>query len=110
MFGFDAENRRSGEPRSRRIRLLLSYAPDYIVVAAMAVLWGLLSNIEPFHREFSLTNKSIQYPNRDDSVPFYAAVLLCFAFPLVVIVLWTGLIRRSFHDMNSGVLGLCLSL
>ncbi|KAJ2863216.1 hypothetical protein GGH94_003761 [Coemansia aciculifera] len=110
MFGFDVENRRSGEPRSRRARLLLSYVPDYAVVVAMAVLWGLLSNIEPFHREFSLTNKSIQYPHKDDSVPFYAAVLLCFAFPLVVILLWTSVIRRSFHDMNSGVLGLCLSL
>ncbi|KAJ2830850.1 hypothetical protein GGI24_001816 [Coemansia furcata] len=110
MFGFDVENRRSGEPRTRRVRLLLSYVPDYVVIVVMAVLWGLLSNIEPFHREFSLTNKSIQYPNKPDSVPFYAAVLICFVFPLVVIVLWTGLIRRSFHDMNSGVLGLCLAL
>ncbi|KAJ2837236.1 hypothetical protein FBU31_001187, partial [Coemansia sp. 'formosensis'] len=67
MFGFDVENRRSGEPRTRRARLLLSYVPDYVVIVVMAVLWGLLSNIEPFHREFSLTNKSIQYPNKPDS-------------------------------------------
>ncbi|KAJ1997211.1 hypothetical protein H4R26_005914, partial [Coemansia thaxteri] len=67
MFGFNAETRRNGQPRSRRALLALSYAPDYAVVVVMAVLWGLLSNIEPFHREFSLTNKTIQYPNKADS-------------------------------------------
>ncbi|KAJ1821242.1 hypothetical protein GGH91_002242 [Coemansia sp. RSA 2671] len=110
MFGFDVENRRNGEPRTRRTRLLLSYVPDYIVVIVMAAVWGLLSKLEPFHRDFSLTNKTIQYPHKADSVPFYAAVLLSFAFPLVVILFWTTVIRRSFHDMNSGVLGLCLTL
>ncbi|KAJ1966104.1 hypothetical protein GGI12_000308 [Dipsacomyces acuminosporus] len=92
------------------VLLVLSYIPDYAVLVVMAVIWGLLSNIEPFHRDFSLTNKTIQYPHKPDSVPFYAAVILCFVFPLVAILLWTGLIRRSFHDMNSGVLGLCVSL
>ncbi|KAI8326386.1 acid phosphatase/Vanadium-dependent haloperoxidase [Martensiomyces pterosporus] len=110
MFGFNGETRGNGQPRSRRRQLVLSYVPDYVVVAVMAILWGLLNRIEPFHRDFSLTNKTIQYPNKPDSVPFYAAVILCFVFPLVVIFLWTGLLRRSFHDMNSGVLGLCVSL
>ncbi|ORX69657.1 acid phosphatase/Vanadium-dependent haloperoxidase, partial [Linderina pennispora] len=94
----------------RRKQLIVSYIPDYVVLVIMAILWGVLSKIAPFHREFSLTNKTIQYPMKPDSVPFYAAVVLSFVVPLVVILVWTGLLRRSFHDMNSGVLGLCLAL
>ncbi|KAJ1798881.1 hypothetical protein LPJ59_002209 [Coemansia sp. RSA 2399] len=110
MGRFDFITQRNGEPRPRRSQLIISYIPDYFVLVVMAVLWGVISLIHPFHRDFSLTDKSIQYPNKPDSVPFYAAVLLCFVFPLVVIVLWTGLLRRSFHDMNSGILGLCLAI
>ncbi|KAJ2787631.1 hypothetical protein GGI15_000593 [Coemansia interrupta] len=91
-------------------RLVLSYIPDYVVLAAMAVLWGLISKITPFHRDFSLTDKTIQYPHKPDSVPFYAAVLLCCVAPLAVILTWTAFVRRSFHDMNAGVLGLGISL
>ncbi|KAJ2513204.1 hypothetical protein H4217_006468 [Coemansia sp. RSA 1939] len=110
MGRFNFDTGRNGELRPRRSRLIISYIPDYFVLVVMAALWGVLSIIEPFHRDFSLTDKTIQYPHKPDSVPFYAAVLLCFVFPLVVIVIWTGFVRRSFHDMNSGVLGLCLSL
>ncbi|KAJ2157557.1 hypothetical protein GGF46_004419 [Coemansia sp. RSA 552] len=109
MSRFTLDTRRNGQPRPRRRQLLLSYTPDYVVLVGMAVLWALLSKVKPFQRDFSLTDKTIQYPHKPDSVPFYAAVLLSFVVPLVVIVAWTG-IRRSFHDMNSGVLGLCVSL
>ncbi|KAJ2079839.1 hypothetical protein H4R24_003496 [Coemansia sp. RSA 988] len=111
MFrGFTAETKRNGQPRTRRSRLILSYAVDYAVLVVMAALWALISIIHPFHRDFSLSDKTIQYPHKPDSVPFYAAVLMCFVFPLVVIVAWTGLVRRSFHDMNAGILGLCMAL
>ncbi|KAJ1950004.1 hypothetical protein FBU59_000882, partial [Linderina macrospora] len=110
VFGINLNKTSDGMPRSRRKQLVISYIPDYAVLVVMAILWGVLSKVEPFHREFSLTNKTIQYPMKADSVPFYAAVLLCFVFPLAVILAWTGLLRRSFHDMNAGVLGLCLAL
>ncbi|KAJ2614535.1 hypothetical protein H4S08_001652 [Coemansia sp. RSA 1365] len=110
LGGLTSTNKRNGQPRTRRSQLILSYVPDYMVLVVMAVLWGLISKIHPFHRDFSLTDKTIQYPHKPDSVPFYAAVLLCLALPLVVIVVWTGLVRRSFHDMNAGVLGLCMAL
>ncbi|KAJ2225495.1 hypothetical protein H4R99_005655 [Coemansia sp. RSA 1722] len=110
MLGFSPHTTRSGQPRTRRSRLVLSYIPDYFVLVAMAVVWGLMSVIHPFHRDFSLTDKTIQYPHKPDSVPFYAAVILSFVAPLVIIVAWTGLFRRSFHDMNAGILGLCISL
>ncbi|KAJ1812609.1 hypothetical protein LPJ75_003565 [Coemansia sp. RSA 2598] len=110
MLGFDPHTTRSGQPRTRRSRLIISYIPDYFVLVAMAVVWGLMSIIHPFHRDFSITDKSIQYPHKPDSVPFYAAVILSFVAPLVVVVAWTGVGRRSFHDMNAGILGLCISL
>ncbi|KAJ1726054.1 hypothetical protein LPJ61_005452 [Coemansia biformis] len=110
LLGRSLSTGRDGQPRTRRSRLILSYLPDYAVLVVMAALWGLISLIHPFHREFSLTDKTIQYPNKPDSVPFYAAVVLAFVLPLVVIVLWTGLLRRSFHDMNVGILGLCMAL
>ncbi|KAJ2725802.1 hypothetical protein GGI07_001009 [Coemansia sp. Benny D115] len=110
LFGFDPQTTRSGQPRPRRTRLIISYIPDYFVLVVMALVWGLLSKVHPFQRDFSLTDKSIQYPHKPDSVPFYAAVILCFVAPLVVILAWTGLGRRSFHDMNAGILGLCTAL
>ncbi|KAJ1645577.1 hypothetical protein LPJ64_002867 [Coemansia asiatica] len=110
MLGFDPHTTRSGQPRTRRSRLVISYIPDYFVLVVMAVVWGLMSIIHPFHRDFSLTDKTIQYRYKPDSVPFYAAVILSFVAPLAIIVAWTGLGRRSFHDMNAGILGLCISL
>ncbi|KAJ2649487.1 hypothetical protein IWW40_003159 [Coemansia sp. RSA 1250] len=110
MARFNLETRRNGQPRPRRSQLVLSYIPDYAVLVVMAILWALLSKITPFHRDFSLTDKTIQFPHKPDSVPFYAAVLLCCVFPLAVVLLWTLTIRRSFHDMNSGILGLAMSL
>ncbi|KAJ2314997.1 hypothetical protein H4S02_001040 [Coemansia sp. RSA 2611] len=110
MGRFNLATQRGGQPRPRRTQLVLSYAPDYAVLVVMAILWGLLSKVKPFHRDFSLTDKTIQYPYKPDSVPFYAAVLLCLVFPLVVIALWAGAVRRSFHDLNSGILGLCMAL
>ncbi|KAJ2714194.1 hypothetical protein H4R19_001857 [Coemansia spiralis] len=110
MFGRSLETGRDGQPRPRKHRLIMSYLPDYAVLVVMAALWGVLSVIHPFHREFSLTDKSIQYSHMPDSVPFYAAVLLAFVFPLAIILFWTGVLRRSFHDMNAGVLGLCMAL
>ncbi|KAJ2654048.1 hypothetical protein GGH99_007433, partial [Coemansia sp. RSA 1285] len=83
MGRFNFDTGRNGELRPRRSRLIISYIPDYFVLVVMAALWGVLSIIEPFHRDFSLTDKTIQYPHKPDSVPFYAAVLLCFVFPLV---------------------------
>ncbi|KAI7833807.1 phosphatidic acid phosphatase type 2/haloperoxidase [Kickxella alabastrina] len=68
MFGFDAHKTRSGQPRTRRSRLIISYIPDYLFSC-------LMSKIEPFERDFTLTNKTIQYPHKPDSVPFYAANL-----------------------------------
>ncbi|KAJ2780676.1 hypothetical protein H4R18_003317 [Coemansia javaensis] len=109
-LGFDPETGPDGLQRPRRTRLVLSYVPDYVVLVAMAVLWGVISLVHPFEREFSLTDKTIQYPHKPDSVPFYAAVLLSFVLPAVVVVAWTFFIRRSFHDMNSGFLGLCIAL
>ncbi|KAJ2145745.1 hypothetical protein IW136_000856 [Coemansia sp. RSA 678] len=109
MGRFNLETRRDGQPRTRKSQLVLSYAADYAVLVVMGVLWAVLSKITPFHRDFSLTDKTIQYPHKPDSVPFYAAALLCALFPLTVIVVWTG-VRRTFHDMNSGILGLGIAL
>lgn len=42
-------------------RLLLSYAPDWIITIGLALLLALINNVYGFRREFSLTDTSIQY-------------------------------------------------
>ncbi|RUS26187.1 hypothetical protein BC938DRAFT_471110 [Jimgerdemannia flammicorona] len=49
--------------RDHRTRqLFLSYAKDWVLIIALILAFFSLDILEPFHRQFSLTDKSLMYP------------------------------------------------
>lgn len=43
-------------------RLFISYATDWILVIAMVALFFGIDSIPPFHRQFSVEDKSLMHP------------------------------------------------
>ncbi|KAI8060737.1 phosphatidic acid phosphatase type 2/haloperoxidase [Gongronella butleri] len=96
-------------PSSRK--LILSYLTDWILVCLMAGAFFALDAAQPFHREFSLTDKTIMHAYTEhEAVPTWMLGLVCFVAPFVIIAIVSLGIKRSTHDFHSGVLGLCLAL
>ncbi|CAJ0638337.1 237_t:CDS:2, partial [Entrophospora sp. SA101] len=67
--------------------------------------------IEPYHRLFSLEDKSIQYTYAvKETVPMWLAAVIVVLGPLVVMTITALAIKRSTHDWHHSCLGLFLSL
>ncbi|KAK9760289.1 hypothetical protein K7432_015857 [Basidiobolus ranarum] len=91
--------------------LVLSYFVDWVIVALLALGFFLVDKIPPFHRLFSLENKTISFPHKQfDTIPMSLAFILVFVIPLVLMALISLLIRRSPYDCHNAILGLCLSM
>ncbi|KAI8986406.1 phosphatidic acid phosphatase type 2/haloperoxidase [Pilobolus umbonatus] len=92
-------------------RLFLSYGRDWLLVIIMTAVFFAIDVIEPFHREFSINNTSLMHPFAvNESVPVWALAVLAFVTPIIIIACVSLLIRRSWLDFHSGILGLCLAL
>ncbi|KAJ1912425.1 hypothetical protein IWQ60_009670 [Tieghemiomyces parasiticus] len=102
---------RSGDtPRSRTSRLIWSYAPDWLVAIIFAVAFFAIDKIAPFHRQFSLDNKSIMYPHKPDTISPSMLIVIAFAVPVVFIFVISVFVRRSWFDLHQGWLGCVLAL
>ncbi|CDH60154.1 pap2-domain-containing protein [Lichtheimia corymbifera JMRC:FSU:9682] len=96
-------------PRKRRV--VLSYAQDWLLVIVMIGVFFAIDVIPPFHREFSLQDKSIMYTyTAKESIPAWTLALICFLGPIIAIGFIAWYFQRSMHDFHSGVLGLFLAL
>ncbi|KAJ3724469.1 PAP2-domain-containing protein [Lentinula raphanica] len=96
---------------TRRRRLLLSYAPDWIITILLAVIFFLVEQVHGFWRDFSLEDISLRHPYAvHERVPTYALVLICFVSPLLIQPLINILTIRSWWDLHNSTLGLILSL
>ncbi|KAI7905909.1 phosphatidic acid phosphatase type 2/haloperoxidase [Cokeromyces recurvatus] len=100
------------DPFKRRVAL--SYLYDWILVIIMTAVFFAIDRITPFHRMFSLEDKSIMYPYAEkESVPVWLLMIICFIAPIIIIAIisLSGIgYKRNLHDFHSGVLGLCLGL
>ncbi|ORX92617.1 PAP2-domain-containing protein, partial [Basidiobolus meristosporus CBS 931.73] len=91
-------------------KLTLSYLKDWVLVAVLTVGFFLIDKISPFHRDFSLQNKSISFPYKTkETIPIWLGVIFALVVPLVIIVFIAIVIRRSPYDCHNALLGLCLS-
>ncbi|KAG8987421.1 hypothetical protein FRB90_003352 [Tulasnella sp. 427] len=108
--------RRDGQKRDpvtgkRRWKLLLSYAPDWIITIAATGLFYLLNGVHGFWRNFSLSDTSIQYNfTEHERVPDWALYLIALVAPLVIMPLINLVSIRSWWDWHNSWLGLILSL
>ncbi|KAI0647104.1 acid phosphatase/Vanadium-dependent haloperoxidase [Trametes meyenii] len=97
--------------RTRRSKLVLSYAPDWLVCIVLAAAFYALEYIEGFKRQFSLTDTSLMHTfTVHERVPPLALYLICGVAPLVLQPIINILTVRSWWDLHSSWLGLLLSL
>ncbi len=67
--------------------------------------------VEPFHRMFSLDDRSKSYPYAlVERVPSLWLFVYGAVIPLVVILVWTLSARSGFHQAHVSILGLLISL
>ncbi|KAF4615260.1 hypothetical protein D9613_003209 [Agrocybe pediades] len=95
----------------RRRRLLLSYAPDWILTIILAVLFFSLDKVNGFRREFSLHDPTISFPYAvHERVPNLALIFICFVTPLLLMPIVNFVTVRSWWDLHNSTLGLILGL
>ncbi len=67
--------------------------------------------VEPFHRMFSLDDRSKSYPHAlVERVPPFWLFVYGGGVPLVIILVWTLVARSGFHKAHVSILGLLVSL
>jgi diacylglycerol diphosphate phosphatase/phosphatidate phosphatase len=95
----------------RHRRLVIYRLLDWLVVAILAIGAFMLDRIPAFHRHFSLTDKTIQFPLAPSStVSTFHLSLISIATPAVILGLVACVIRRSPYDMHQAYLGLGVAL
>ncbi|KAJ5281749.1 hypothetical protein N7478_007121 [Penicillium angulare] len=89
-----------------------TYAGDYIAFGVLVAAWFLIhAFIKPFHRMFSLDNKSIQYPYAtQERVPLNMMFICGGWIPLGVILVWAALKRPGLQQTQATVIGFAVSL
>ncbi|GBC07864.1 hypothetical protein RclHR1_07740003 [Rhizophagus clarus] len=94
-----------------KIKLLKEYIIDWILVIIFIIGCIMVEKIEPFHRLFSLEDKSIQFPySEKERVPVWLCMIFALIVPFIIISFVALVIKRSLHDWHHGSLGLLLSV
>ncbi len=105
-----------------------SYAPDWIAFLLLEAAYTVVRErswtsseslltipqinrfVLPFHRMFSLDDRSIQYPHAAvQRVPSFMNFVYAGIVPLGVIVLWAIFLRPGIHKSHVSILGLLIS-
>ncbi|KAF9571645.1 hypothetical protein EC968_000313 [Mortierella alpina] len=96
--------------QARTKKLCKSYSKDWILVLIVLVAFSLIDQIEPFHRQFSVRDTTIQHPfAKKETIPDWLLLLLAFVLPMSVIGIIAIFQRRSYTDLHNGFLGLFLA-
>lgn len=97
--------------RTRRYKLLASYAGDWLITIILGGLFIALQKIEGYRRRFSLDDESIQYPFAEhERVPDWLLIVIVVVAPIVLIPIIDLITVRSVYDVHNAELGLILSL
>lgn len=114
--------------RSIFSRTLLSYSLDWLVILIFLGIGGAFSILEPVKRDFSLTDKSISFPYRKDTVSIAVLIIVAVVAPAAIIALIcivfvrlparpgtatpsrTALWRQKIWELHASLLGLALSI
>lgn len=83
---------------------------NWSFVVCLGALYSVFEILEPFKREFSLNDKSIQFTYAiHERVPTWASVMVSGIIPLVCLALISAVSVRSLWDLHSAWLGCTLS-
>ncbi|SJX64521.1 related to DPP1-diacylglycerol pyrophosphate phosphatase [Sporisorium reilianum f. sp. reilianum] len=96
--------------RRRKLQLLRSYLPDWIITIVLAGLLAIINNVHGFRREFSLTDTSLQHTYAvRERVPTWLLGVLAVLIPALIIVAFSLGVSRSVWDLHNGLLGFVLA-
>ncbi|KAI1311314.1 hypothetical protein EDD11_003494 [Mortierella claussenii] len=96
--------------QARTKALFWSYGKDWGLVIVVLAAFTYIDSLEPFHRQFSVQDTTIQHPfAKKETVPIWLALVLAFILPAVIIGSIAILHRRSYTDLHNGLLGLFLA-
>ncbi|KAF8938581.1 hypothetical protein BGZ58_000617 [Dissophora ornata] len=96
--------------RERTKELCKTYGNDWGLVVVVLAAFSLIDQIEPFHRQFSVRDTTIQHPfAKQETIPNWHLGAFAFLLPLGVIVMISVFYRKSYTDLHNGFLGLFLA-
>ncbi|KAG0278933.1 hypothetical protein BGZ96_002141 [Linnemannia gamsii] len=96
--------------KSRTKELFKSYCKDWTLVLIVLVAFSIIDQLEPFHRQFSVRDITIQHPfAKQETVPVWLLLTLSFLLPMVTVGVIAVFQRRSYTDLHNGLLGLFLA-
>ncbi|KAJ7083837.1 PAP2-domain-containing protein [Mycena crocata] len=109
-----SSSRRSNKPpltAARRRKLLMSYAPDWIITIGLAAAFFALDKVHGFKREFSLEDTSLRHTHAvHERIPNFALYMIAIVAPVVLQMVINLATIRSWWDLHNGLLGLVLGL
>ncbi|KAG9064907.1 hypothetical protein KI688_003169 [Linnemannia hyalina] len=96
--------------QSRTKALFTSYCKDWILVVVVLVAFSIVDQLEPFHRQFSVRDVTIQHPfAKQETVPVWLLLTLSFLLPMATMGAIAVFQRRSYTDLHNALLGLFLA-
>ncbi|OLL24384.1 Diacylglycerol pyrophosphate phosphatase 1 [Neolecta irregularis DAH-3] len=85
----------------RHHRKPFTYLVDYVLVLIFIFAFISLDRTEPYHRHFSLTDTSIQYPMADpERIPLWLLFIISFLGPALIMLIWS-LVEPSITGRNT---------
>lgn len=96
--------------RERKLALLRSYLPDWIITILLAGLLAIINKVDGFHREFSLTDTSIQHTfATSERVPMWLLGLVAVIVPAIILLVVSLVAYKSIWDAHNALLGFVLA-
>ncbi|KAF9349971.1 hypothetical protein BGX34_001478 [Mortierella sp. NVP85] len=95
---------------SRKKALFVSYGKDWVLVTIIIAIFTYIDTVEPFHRQFSVKDTTIQHPYaKKETVPVWMAFVLAFVAPGAIIAVSSFFHKKTYLDLHNGLLGLFLT-
>lgn len=77
------------------------YLLDWVTVACVGVLYAFTDELEPFHKMFSLDDKSIQFPYAEvETISPSFCVVLAYVVPAIIVWVAPVFMSRQRHRMQ----------
>ncbi|KAG0254663.1 hypothetical protein BG011_005607 [Mortierella polycephala] len=96
--------------QARTRALFISYGKDWGLIIVVLALFSYIDTLEPFHRQFSVMDTTIQHPfAKKETIPIWLALVLACILPAIVIGCIAIFQRKDTTDLHNGLLGLFLA-
>ncbi|KAG0243358.1 hypothetical protein BGW41_002246 [Actinomortierella wolfii] len=96
--------------KARQRALIRSYWKDWVLVIVVIAVFLYIDRLEPFHRQFSVHDVTIQHPfAKKERVPIWLCGVLAGLLPAIIMAAIGIFYRRSYNDAHNSLLGILLA-